>query len=1003
MTTTTTDTAEPILLRARVLGPVRLELHDTTLRLGGPTQRAILGMLLLDAGQVVSRSRLVDGVWGPDPPATADATIQSHVSRVRRALRDRRVDDVLVTRSPGYVIDPARVDLDLRAFEQAVQRARDLVADDDPAGAEQVLDRALATWTGDPVADLHDFPFAMAATARLGETRLSAVEAHNDCLLALGQVSVAVPRLRELVDQHPLRERFRQQMMLALYHAGRHTEALDELRAFRQLLDDELGLEPGPALDDLQQRILAHEVPPPSHAHEPGAGRRTGDHPDPGVDAGPRHEPAGAGPAGGDRDGGPASPARVLPGADLDEFIGRRTELHAVESRLADGVRLVTITGTGGAGKSRLALEVARRWEGQKGRAPTIVGLDSLTDPELIITRIARAFELQGRPSAAAIGDLLAGRTTLLVLDNMEHLLAGVAGLGDLLRHAPGLAILATSQVPLRISGEHEVAVPPLPLPVGHDAADLRHNDAVRLFVSRARARVAAFDDEDDTVHDVAAVVRLLDGMPLAIELAAARVKVLAPGSMLAPVRQGLDVLADPGRPGTDRQRTLVATIAWSVGLLPAVLRHVLVTLSVLVGRFDLDDAAAITAGDSDMAVVDALGQLADHSLVQRIDVNGRVRFGLLRTIRLFAQQELARDPGLAEEVRRRRDRHFVREAASRAARMVDEVGAASTSWVREHVDDLRAVLDDAWERGDDALCRELAASLAMFWGFVQSPQGRRWMERGLRSAPAADAEQRARLHTGLARMCMFGGPLDVAEQHARDALACVQQGAQPHNAVFAHNVLGQVAAHDGRGADADGHALAAMAIAEGPDGSDMLAIIARNYRADMLLTFQRWDEASAISLEVLDLLAADGRHPTTEHEVFALSNLAVAQIQADEVQDAARVLGALADATDRVRTPVGQAMVLLGHAALAARTDLSTEHGRRLADAAVSLLERHGAGLGVPEQRLLDDTAQRLSAHQAAPPTRRRQSPGRARPPPDSDLDDSIGAVRDALGTEAG
>jgi DNA-binding SARP family transcriptional activator len=344
----------------RVLGPIQALADGRALPLGGPKQRALLAELLLHRGTVVSRDHLIEAIWGEAPPESAAA--------------------------------------DLR--------------------------RALAVWTGTPLADLADEPVAQAAVPRLHELRLRALELRNDARLALGEHDAILPELEAQITEEPYRERLREQQILALYRAGRQKEALDSYRDARRTFLDELGVDPGPGLQELERAIL-------------------------------RQDEALAAPA-------PTVRRTVLP-TPSTSLVGRRLEIAAVEAMLRrDDVRLVTLTGSGWTGKTRLAIAVAQELAPELRDGAVFVDLASVTDPELVLPTVAQALEV---PSADDVLAALHDSSLLLVLDNLEQLDASVRPVAALLGAAPRLLVLATSRTPLRLSGEHEYPVPPLPVP----------------------------------------------------------------------------------------------------------------------------------------------------------------------------------------------------------------------------------------------------------------------------------------------------------------------------------------------------------------------------------------------------------------------------------------------------------------------------------------------------------------------------------------------------------
>ena len=483
-------------------------------------QRALLGYLLLRANEVVAQDRLVDALWGESPPASAVTALHGYVSRLRRVLGAGRLE----TRPPGYVLRVAPDELDLHRF-------RELLAQDRHG-------EALALWRGPALADLAFEDFAQSEIARLEELRLSALEGRFEHELADGRHAELVGELAAAVRAHPLRERLAGQLMLALYRSGRQAEALEAYRDARATLVEELGLEPGEELSELQRRILVH---------------------DPGLDL-------------------MRDRRRTELPASLTSFVGRRRELEQVRALVVrPGVRLLTLTGAGGTGKTRLALEVARAVAGEFADGARFVPLAAVAEPELMPDAIAQALGLhqsRGQSIEDALKAFLAERELLLVLDNLEHLLEATPLATELLAAAPGLTILATSRTHLNLYGETEYAVPPLSA----------REEAVALFADRA----AAVRPDFAVTDVVAEICARLDGLPLAIELAAARIRTLTPAEILARLERRLELLAGGPRDVPARQRTLRDTLLWSYDLLAPVEQRLFARLAVFAGGWSV-------------------------------------------------------------------------------------------------------------------------------------------------------------------------------------------------------------------------------------------------------------------------------------------------------------------------------------------------------------------------------------------------------------------------------
>jgi predicted ATPase len=659
----------------RVLGPVQALSGGRPVPLGGPKQRALLAELLLHGGAVLPRDHLVDALWD-EPPSSARSSLQVYVHGLRRAIGTDRIE----THGDGYRIRLEPGELDLARFERLIGKAEHALAEERVADAADDLDAALALWAGPPLADVADQPAARVATQRLDELRLRAVELRNDARLELGGHDGLLPELEQLIGEEPYRERLREQQILALYRAGRQKEALEAYQRARRVLVDELGVEPGPALQELERAILRQDA---------------------GLEAAARAQP-------GKR---PRLPAAAT------SLVGRRLEIAAVEALLRrDDVRLLTLTGPGGTGKTRLALAAAEALAPELRDGAAFVDLSAVVEPELVLPTIARALELsEGSDDlGAAVLAHLRDLSLLLVLDNLEQLRNATQPVAALLAAAPRVRVLATSRAPLRLSGEHAYPVPPLPVPAAAGVfEELVGNDAVRLFAARAQAADPGFALTDSNVGNVAAVCRRLDGLPLAIELAAARVKVLTPAALERRLGQALELLVDGARDLPARQQTLRATLDWSYELLPEPERALLARLAVFTGGWTLEDAEAVLGG----ATATGLASLVDSSLVRRGGSPEAPRFGLLETIREYALERL-RAEGEEDEYRRLHAVHFV-EVAERAWAAIREGGGAEAEWyglLDVEQENLRSAGAWASEAGEVEVEVRLAVAQRWFW-----------------------------------------------------------------------------------------------------------------------------------------------------------------------------------------------------------------------------------------------------------------------------------------------
>ena len=556
-------------MRVRVLGPVGIWVGDVEVAVPAGRPRAILAMLALAVGRPVSADQLIAGLWGDDAPTTASKTLQVHVSTLRSRLRDCGL--ALVHSAAGYRLEIDREHVDVGCFETLAEDGFTALAEARYDVASRSLQAALNEWTGEPLSNVLDAPFASHEAERLALRRLAVTQARIDADLSLGLGVTMVDEVRAIAEANPYDERACCQLMVVLYRAGQPAAALSAYQSIRTVLGDELGLDVGPELIELERQVLMHD------------------------------DRLLARPA--------AKAAKVsnLP-QEVSRFIGRQAETEVLRTSIRRS-RLTTVAGAGGAGKTRIALNVAGSLVDEYADGVLLAELAPLTTAETVAAAVADVVGSSPDDGPAGIADSIGSRSLLLVLDNCEHVVGAVAALAHvLLRQCPNLRILATSREPLAIDGEQVYRLPSLALvPVQTtDVEAIRTCDAVRLLADRAALQRSEFTIDE---HNAAAAARIcgrLDGMPLAIELAAARLRTLTIDELARRLDERFSVLTASSRQVLARQQTLRALIDWSYDLLGEHEQEMLDRLSVFAGGFTIDAAEAICATDSDLDALDA-------------------------------------------------------------------------------------------------------------------------------------------------------------------------------------------------------------------------------------------------------------------------------------------------------------------------------------------------------------------------------------------------------------
>ncbi|WP_205470942.1 BTAD domain-containing putative transcriptional regulator [Nocardioides sp. SYSU D00038] len=725
-----------------VLGPLAVH-GDGPVDVGSPRHREVLAALVVDAGRVVSTDALLERVWGDGARGGTTANLHAIISRLRARLRDGTGIEI-ATAPPGYRLDAGPGEVDAVRFLDLLAAARAAQAAGETEAARQHVADGLGLWRGAAYADI-PHPFAEAEAARLDGQRLAAEELAGELDLALGHHEPVLDRLPALVAQHPLRESLRALLMRALYRAGRQADALAVYAEVREVLADELGLDPGPELQQLHQRILEHDQ---SLLVERPA-------PAPAVPARPAAAEAPA-------TGGLRSDV-VPPSSPL---LGREQEVAYVRSLLEGSTqRLVTLTGVGGVGKTRLAHAVAEAAAASYRDGAVVVSLAPLSDPATVLPEVGRATGLsgvEGLDPVPALVEHLRGQQLLLVLDNLEHLLDAAAPLSRLVASCPELTVLVTSRTTLRVRGEVQYQVPPLPLPEPQEADPevLADSAAVALFVDRAAAVAPSFALEPGNAAAVGSICRRLAGIPLAIELAAARVRLMPPAAMLARLEE---VMAAGGaRDLPPRQRTMRTAIDWSHELLEPAEQELFRRLSVFAGGFTLDAVEAVA--DDLPGVLGLLESLVEHSLVlPDADHPDLARFRMLEPISQYADGLLRGEERAAS---RQAHRRYFRDLAGRlepAYRGPGTIGALAVA-EREHANFV-AALDSGIEDGDGDLAGWLAWDLWLFWWLRGALLEGRRICSALLGMELSDPV-RVRTSAVLAAMAFAGGDLRTAREY---------------------------------------------------------------------------------------------------------------------------------------------------------------------------------------------------------------------------------------------
>ena len=691
-------------MRISVLGP--LEVSDAAghpVRVGGHRVRALLILLALDAGRVIPAHALIDRLWpeGRDerPGDTANA-LQSLISRLRQAFRQAGLPDQVLESSPvGYRLNIAPAAVDALAFEERARQGSQALAGGDAREAARLLSAALSTWRGAALTDVANDEFAFAPAARLAELRTAATLDRIEAEITLGQAAAAtIGELRELTAKDELAERPATLLMRALAATGRQSEALALYQRIRNQLADRLGVDPSPPLEQAYLAILRQEIP---QAAAPVS------------------------------DAGRPPPTRVR--RPPTSFVGRDDDVAAVSKRLRTE-RLVTLTGPGGVGKTRLATETAA--------ALTVpvwfAELAPVTNPAEVPFAVIDALRLRERSIAPHTGDragdpvdrlctALADRDVVLILDNCEHVIDAAAALAArLIEDSPRVRILATSREPLQIPGETLHVVAPLATPGEHDLPETATTyPAVRLFGDRAAAVLPGFELNAGNAEAIARICRILDGIPLAIELATPWLRTLPPAQLAARLDDRFALLTGGSRTALPRHQTLRAVVEWSWDLLSERQRVLSRRLAAFPAGATLAAAERACATEPGpeltplpvAAVLPTLADLVSKSILTRVDAerDGEPRYRMLHTVRVYALERLAE----AGEDTRTRDaaaRYYLDYAETADPQLRTRAQAYWFRGLTAEQDNINAAIRWSVARGDADTALRFIRSLGYYW-----------------------------------------------------------------------------------------------------------------------------------------------------------------------------------------------------------------------------------------------------------------------------------------------
>jgi predicted ATPase/DNA-binding SARP family transcriptional activator len=799
------------MLSISVLGSVAVTIDGVVSDIAGARMRSVLAVLVAHANEIVSTDRLLEEAWDGAPPRSGINALRVQINQIRSHLGSEA--EAVETASPGYVLHVPADRIDSDRYESTVALAEQM-KDTDPERSSQLLDEAESLWTGRPYADVEG-EFADMERRRLAVVRETGRACRFEVELNLGRHQRVLAEIDDSIEEAPYDERLWRSKMTALYRDGRHA---DGLRVFRELADSlaEIGLDPSPASSDIELQILNHD---------------------------PRLIETRI------RASNVPMPATT--------FIGRQDLINQVVAS-AGTSRCVSLLGAGGIGKTRVAIESAHTLASNADGGTWFVDLTTLRNPESVTIQCASQLGLFV-PSGSSARDMIVnwGRASnrLLIVDNCERVAASAADLvSELLHECPSLTVITTSRVRLGITGERIVQLTPMHT-LHEDERSQEPSDAAALLIERSLQSDARFDSEAER-QTIEALATLLEGMPLALELAAAKLRHMSPTELLRKLEGHFDLLTDPSRSDSPHRRALNATLEWSWELLSDNAATACAVLSLFRGGFTSDAATAVLPDTFDTDA--AIAELIDASLLNMRTGAGTTRFRFLESVRLFA---ISRIPEEADATYRRRHAEYFAEVAAAAHVQLRGANQASVrSALEAESANLKAAIQYANHLGDNDLEVRIAANAGNFWFETgQLDLGRSILTKVLtnqdESVPTSSLSELCRT---LVELCVWGGAIKDAERFLEYESSLVDRSASPVDVVELQGSKALFSFIVGDYASSY-HDMSKMLADDAPDGGIPRAYAMASV-AYLLLRMGRRDEALAAIDEALTMGANFGK-----------------------------------------------------------------------------------------------------------------------------------------------